>query len=708
MARSASIPEPVERFFQFSLLGLLASGYFALAGSGYVDLPILLITGAAIIMRTLLVAANRDFPLSERWVTGVTILYILFYPVDYYFLARDFLTATVHLVLFLAIVKILTARTGRDYFYVIVVAFLEILAASLLSSRLNYFFFLALFLLFSIATSASWEIRRTRHRSRHVVRRAMPAVSWRLFSLALATTLGALLITAGLFFVLPRTAGAAFEHLVPERYHITAFSNEVTIGEIGEVKKSNTVLMHVRIDGVDQMMDLKWRGAALAEFDGRRWFNRGRKDETLRVSHRLLQVATDEQRRLPGRRLDYEVQLKTFASDALFIAGRPEFIRINSRLVIRSREGAFRTGFRSASDVLRYGVYASLDDAPPVPGYRPEPLAEADRARYLQLPPMDPRVAPLARRLTTGVNGAGRQARALEHYLQSTYAYTLELPKTEPADPIANFLFDRRKGHCEYFASSMAVMLRAVGIPSRVATGFQSGIYNPISGWIIIRASDAHSWVEAWLPGSGWTTFDPTPPDPSLAQPSLFSRLGLFFDAADTFWQDWVLSYDLDRQLTLAARVGKSGRRFSFGWFGGAGDAWRNLRDTTTGWVKIQGPRLLGGIVLVLLLGLGLPRLRRWWRGREQARRLERGAAVASDATILYRRALRLLERHGMRKPSWITPSEFARQLQPASTAAAIARLTAAYNDLRFGDRREAASRLSGLLGELERQLRST
>src|ERR1019366_5904852 len=113
-----------------------------------------------------------------------------------------------------------------------------------------------------------------------------------------------------------------------------------------------------------------------------------------------------------------------------------------------------------------------------------------------------------------------------ESYLRKNFSYTLELPKTDMRDPIANFLFRRKKGHCEYFASAMAVMLRTIGIPSRVTTGFAGGVYNPISGWYVVRASDAHSWVEAYLPRLGWTTFDPTPPDPNPPQLSLASRLG--------------------------------------------------------------------------------------------------------------------------------------------------------------------------------------
>jgi len=73
---------------------------------------------------------------------------------------------------------------------------------------------------------------------------------------------------------------------------------------------------------------------------------------------------------------------------------------------------------------------------------------------------------------------------------------------------LANFLFTRRKGHCEYFASSMAVMLRTQGIPARVVNGFAGSTYNPVSDLYMIRASDAHSWVEAFIDGPGWMTFD--------------------------------------------------------------------------------------------------------------------------------------------------------------------------------------------------------
>ena len=129
------------------------------------------------------------------------------------------------------------------------------------------------------------------------------------------------------------------------------------------------------------------------------------------------------------------------------------------------------------------------------------------------------------------------------------------MPSREPADPLADFLFTRRRGYCEYFASSMAVMLRSIGIPARLATGFQSGIYNTLTGFWVVRASDAHAWVEAWMPGRGWTTFDPTPADPNAHTFGLMSKLDLYLDAAGAFWQEWVVGYDPHRQGTLAGRL---------------------------------------------------------------------------------------------------------------------------------------------------------
>ena len=210
MPRSAAA---VEKFFQLSLLGLVASGFLAVAGSGYLDTATTLLTTAGLLLRAAMTVGWVRLNISDRAVTILTIAYIGFYPLDYQFLSRDFLTVTVHFVFFLAVVKILTAKTNRDYLYTAVIALLELLAAALLSIQLNFFLFLGLFLLFSIATLTSGEIYRAieivERRSGQIARRPSRRLSPRLAALTVMVTIGVLALTSGLFFLLPRTANAA-------------------------------------------------------------------------------------------------------------------------------------------------------------------------------------------------------------------------------------------------------------------------------------------------------------------------------------------------------------------------------------------------------------------------------------------------------------------------------------------------------------------
>ena len=108
-------------------------------------------------------------------------------------------------------------------------------------------------------------------------------------------------------------------------------------------------------------------------------------------------------------------------------------------------------------------------------------------AAYLGLPAVDPRIPRLAAQITGAAGNDFDKAATLENYLKTHFGYTLELPQTSVKDPIANFLFERKQGHCEYFASAMAVMLRTLGIPSRVVNGFRSDEFNDLTGNYIVN-----------------------------------------------------------------------------------------------------------------------------------------------------------------------------------------------------------------------------
>ncbi|MDZ4797481.1 MAG: DUF3488 and transglutaminase-like domain-containing protein [Bryobacteraceae bacterium] len=707
MRRSAGwATQPVEQFFQFSLLGLLATGFFALVASGSLDLVSIVFTGAGLVLRLLLLTVVK-VDLNGRWVVAATLGYCGFYPLDVLYLTQDFVTATVHLICFLAVVRVLTARTNRDYLFVKLIAFLELLAATLLSASIGFFVFLTLFLIFGVATFCCSEIRRAGSQdSPQVLLGATSKAGFgrRLASLTALMTVSIVLMTGGLFFLLPRTARAAFRSLVSERYHLPGFSGEVTLGQLGELKQESTAVLHARIAAPDERLSLKWRGAALSQFDGLRWYNPpgGHGLERIRINAGPTILVDDWQRRRPGQRISYEVRVGPVDTDALFFAGVPELLQVDDLpFVYRVPGDSYRTG-RGTIEGRNYRAIGHLE--------RPETelqsaarIDEQTRNEHLLLPgSTDKRILALARERATGATPQER-ARALERWLRTEFGYTTELPRQKVADPLAYFLFERRKGHCEYFASAMAVMLRAVNIPSRVVTGFQSGTFNPMTGWHVIRASDAHSWVEAWMPGSGWTTFDPTPPDLRSPQGAalLWSRMMLFLDAADTVWRDWILNYNLDSQIDLVSRVERRSRLLGTGAKFG-----EDLQSAFQSAAKWSGQAILyGGVAAAfgLVLWLAGPVIRDQFRNRRQAARVSRGKVVPSDAAVLYTRMLKVLRRRGLEKPAWLTPAEFARIVPSTSPdATLVSQITSEYNELRYGGKAEAGPRMIQLIQELE------
>jgi protein-glutamine gamma-glutamyltransferase len=681
--------ESVERFFQFSLLGLITSAYFALAGSGSLDRPTLVLTFIGLLIRAAMVSGLLRVGIPANIVSLAALGYIVFFPIDLYFLSRDFLATTVHGVCFLATVKILTAQSNRDYAWTGVISFVELIAAAMLSAQSSFFAYLALYMVFVIAAFTSAEIRRRLQRNeQQVVAPPRARISWRLAVVAVTATCGILVITLGLFLIVPRTARmiARFSPYTPR---LTGFSNVVDLGGFGKISRDNRPVLHVLSWSRALPPDLKWRGAALSLFDGRRWSEPPLPSRSIPTVRGYAEIADLSQRsRRDGRRLLYRVDVQNSGTGTLFIAGIPEFVNADVRNLFMTPGGALRAPL-PMSDSLRYEV--SAHSGPPLAA----PLTGLERARYLELPPLDIRIYRLAREWSGDGTPLDRALRIQQH-LKSDFKYTLDGPDKPVRDPLADFLFVRKEGYCEYFASAMAVMLRAQNIPSRVATGFQNGYFNDVSGLYVIRASDAHAWVEAWIDGR-WITFDPTPTAPAASRAGLLSRLNMYLDAADHAWQEWVVSYDLTRQVAMAAKFEAALRGLSNP--GAAPN--RNWRMLLVNGAKSWGAATLAGILFIAALAFFGPRYWRKWRGNARLRQIIRSGGSPSDASVLYERMLEVLARRGFQKPSWFTPSEFARHL-PVSEAG-VAEFTEVYNSIRFGGDRSATSRLAQLLQEFER-----
>ena len=205
----------------------------------------------------------------------------------------------------------------------------------------------------------------------------------------------------------------------------------------------------------------------------------------------------------------------------------------------------------------------------------------------------------LAREVTAGSVDEYDAARKLNAFLSSQFRYTLSKPETA-RDPLEEFLFVRRSGNCEYFAAALAVMLRAVDVPSRVVGGFQRGEWNPYGRYFMVRLSDAHAWVEAYFDGPGWVTLDPSPrvSAQAIAPPS---PLALYLDAARMRWYRYVVNWSLQDQRLFASTVHRQARHVSVslawpGW-------WRSKP-----WLLLAGFVVAAGLVVWLARDLRRPR----------------------------------------------------------------------------------------------------
>jgi len=292
----------------------------------------------------------------------------------------------------------------------------------------------------------------------------------------------------------------------------------------------------------------------------------------------------------------------------------------------------------------------------------------------------------------------------LERYLSTHFGYTLELPRSLPRDPLANFLFERKKGHCEYFASSMAVMLRSLRIPSRIVTGFRGGEFNDLTGQYVVRASDAHSWVEAYFPGSGWISFDPTPAG-TLPARTGWSRMQLYIDAAASFWREWIINYDVSHQQTLGKDAAYSSRRFfdqARRWIARQHSALlRSARRAHRHFTSFP-MRWLGGLIAFTTVMIALLNLRRLIGGlRDHSLRAHPERAPREAAALWYDRMVSRMARLGWRKSPSQTPLDFVVVIQEAALQKKVARFTRAYESARFGKSVDDAQSLPGLFQDI-------
>lgn len=718
LPRSAiSFKSAIDRFFEISLYLLIVTGFATLASTGRLDALSVFAVAIALVYRGYLLLRERTVVVPEKLTTYLTVLYVVFYGADYFLLSGSFVTATVHLVLFSMVVKIFSVQRERDHVYLAVLSFLEVLAAAVLTVDTMFLAAFCVFMVLAVATFISMEMRRSAAEAGALPAPPVPrpqqrlarSLSFSAISLMLAIIVGA----AGIFFILPRLSAGYLSNFAPHNDFVTGFSDTVQLGMIGRIKQSDTVFMHVQIDGdAGGYSDLKWRGMALANFDGRTWTNPASQTLEPLIGASRFDLFTVEQLagNLTGRadqlhraskRLRYHVSVEPIGTNLVFLAPVPVALYGKMREIAVDDSGSV---YNIDHSRLLEG-YDAISFLPDATVARANSLAGGITPRsvtltYLQLPNVDRRIPALAQEITKDATTNYDKAAAVELWLRTHLGYSLEMPSTPPADPLAYFLFQRKEGHCEYFASAMAVMLRTLGIPSRVVNGFRTGEYNDVTGSYIIRGRDAHSWVEAYLPGNGWTSFDPTPPDPKPGMGSLH-RFLLYMDAMREFWREWVINYDFLHQqnLTLSAMLhgrtyGDSARLWVRRHYAGLLQSARQTYNRGfTAYRRDLGIGILALGLLFLMVRAGP--LATLLRQARVARNPQRSPVLA--ASIWYTRLTKRLARRGWRKLPAQTPEEYAASIEDPVLRAQVERFTERYERARFGHSAADAQQLPGL-----------
>ncbi|MBM3802251.1 MAG: DUF3488 domain-containing protein [Acidimicrobiia bacterium] len=274
-----------------------------------------------------------------------------------------------------------------------------------------------------------------------------------------------------------------------------------------------------------------------------------------------------------------------------------------------------------------------------------------------------------------------------------------------------------RRGHCEYFASAMVVLLRMLHVPARIVNGFQTGEYNDVGETFVFRGRDAHSWVEAWIEERGWIPFDPTP---AAAEPLARSRfsavLGNYLDAFDFFWVEWVVGYDDAIQLSFFRDLQDKASQWSWqgqqGIYRSAVQWYRRLQELAARAVrsvKESPASIVTPAALLLALGLALAAGWRMQERRWMKRALRHNPA--SLAARFYGEFLNLAAKYGSPKPAAATASEFAAMFENSHVRRQVQELTAIYQLLRFSPyrptRENELRRATGLIREIERHART-
>lgn len=648
----------------------------------------------------------------------------------------------------LQIVKLYEHRGNRDYAQLLVLSLLLMVAAAINTASLLFGVLLILYLFLSLYCCLLFHLKSESDSAAAAIASPLVKVNpamlrqdqrfltrsmRRLTALVAAVSI---LMAIVVFLTFPRGTGAGMLGQLQFRpaQALTGFSEQMSFQQVARITQNQEIIAYVQlwknntlVQGTDTLL---LRGITLDVYGGNNGFegiaawqwSRSPTDERMVDLEPLRKTVLGP---APGNDL-YRQAVKLLPTGTNVLFSLPGIVAISSRepahlryspgdLVLQTRDPIYNT---IEYEAISTGIVPATakSSGRRQPSQRRRWMDQSDFAHAPTHSSIDPRIAQMARRAEVcGSDAQGsladqrkgpapdpldaRIASNIEQYLQKNYAYTLDLTdarKVLDKDPMVAFLYDFKKGHCEYFAGAMTLMCQSLGMEARVVLGFKvtPDSYNNYGDYYIVRQSHAHAWVEVLTP-EGWKSFDPTSgnniDDPHQA--GLWQKMRHLFNFMEYKWADSVVAYDTESRQNLITQVNT---RLDQSAVNGSQyvsqiNQWisRNVYFLSSGALTI----LVGGMTLAIVLAIGWYFWERW-KIRRRAHRIGIESLPASDRARLARQLgfyddlLRLLERHQIIRPAHLTPREFSGRLAflPSDVYTNIRRLTRLYYRIRYGN----------------------
>jgi|GEM_PF-1672523 len=673
----------LSRQFKRASYGVIAAGFVTLLLTGRLGVIQIGIVTISFIISWRYGSRLADLPYATRTanVSIVAILVILL--IKFVALDTPFVTTTVDFFIFVQTIRILFLAQLRHYLQSYLISLFSVLAATVLTFSPVFLAMFIAYLFLATYAMILFTMVSEIEGKKGVVSDDIRMDGRPLILLTTLTTLFVIVSGSLVFLMFPRLSFGFLPSSIMEPVGVTGFSNNVALGEVGKLKISEAVIMRVVVDDEERMRMGEgphyFRGTAFDHFDGTYWERTDNSKTMIENRFDRFIVRND----ISGDDISIEYFLEPTDSRVLFTWGAPVVV-----------EGPFLNMYhdsyetielsRAFSDKIRYTLYTIPPDDVISNDLNIDPFGITGMIEeYLQVPvDLDPRVPILAANITQGMTDEMEKVEAIRDYLIEDISYDLD-PGVVGDDPLADFLFKEQRGYCEHFATAMTIMLRTQRIPARLTTGFLSGEFNEYGSFFIVRASDAHAWVEVYLEGEGWVVFDPTPP----AGLTTFSRRPGFRAFIDTLimrWNIYVVNYEMQDQLEViegTIEATERGRSTLFSLKGEIDDIIARIKSYRTGEFSFTIAGMFAIVIIAVVVLIWL--LVRFVFLKKRRKR----SGIAGE----YDRLVQFIEGRGVKRPVWFSHREFAAEIvrRWPEVADDVCDVTDIYSAVRFGEQPE-------------------